>query len=79
MLILTDHTAVKWLMNKIDVSGRHARWQVILSEFDYVVRSRPGSKNGNADAMLRLTGKEPEEEIDDEPAHLALRATVLRA
>jgi hypothetical protein len=78
VMILTDHTAVKWLMNKIDVSGRHARWQVILSEFDYEVRTRPGSKNGNADAMSRLIGKEPSEEVDDEPAHLALRATALR-
>ena len=54
--IVGDHTAVKWILNKIDISGRHARWQVILSEFDYEMKTRPGTSNNNADALSRMPG-----------------------
>ena len=40
--IVGDHTAVKWLFNKETLTGRHARWKIILSEFDYKILSRPG-------------------------------------
>ena len=33
--IYGDHTAVKWLLNKLEITGCHARWKVKLSEFDY--------------------------------------------
>jgi hypothetical protein len=35
--IIGDHTAVRWLFNKIDVTGRHARWKILLSEYDYEI------------------------------------------
>src|SRR4051812_35839478 len=74
-----DHMAVRWILNKTDISGQHARWKVTLSEFDYEVRSRPGSQNGNADALSRVThGKKETEEVNDKPEHLAYRATALR-
>jgi hypothetical protein len=77
--IYGDHAAVKWILNKTDISGRHARWKVTLSEFDYEVMLKPGSQNGNADALSRMThGREEKEGIDDEPGHLAYRATALR-
>ena len=76
--IVGDHTAVKWLMNKVDLSGRHARWQVLLSEFDFEIKTRPGSKNGNADAMSRIPGQhDTTEDNDDEPEHFALLAIAL--
>lgn len=76
--IVGDHTAVKWLMNKPDLAGRHARWQVILSGFDYNITTRPGRHNGNADAMSRIPGQEtPTEDVDDEPEHFNLLSTVL--
>lgn len=77
--IHSDHTAVKWILNKTDLPGRHARWKVTMSEFDYEVVSKPGSQNGNADAMSRIThGKKELGELNDTPEHLAMRATALR-
>ena len=79
VVIFGDHTAVKWIFNKTDISGIHARWKVTMSEFDYEVKSKPGSQNGNADAMSRMThGKEETKEIDDAPEHLAYKAMALR-
>jgi hypothetical protein len=48
---LTDHAAIRWLFQKADLSGRHAWWQMLLSEFDYEIETRPGQKNGNADSL----------------------------
>ena len=77
--VYSDHTAVKWILNKTDLPGRHARWKVTMSEFDYEVVSKPGSQNGNADAMSRMThGKKELGELNDAPEHLAMRATALR-
>jgi hypothetical protein len=73
--IIGDHTAVKWILNKIDVLGRHARWQVILSEFDYDMQTRPGKSNGNADALSRMAGKEKNTEVEE---GLLLRTLVLQ-
>ena len=64
-------------MNKVDLSGRHSRWQVILSEFDYEIKFRPGAKNGNADALSRITGEVAGSDVDDEPEHFALQTRVL--
>ena len=49
--IRTDHTAVRQLLNKVDATGRYARWVCIMSEFDFTLRYRPGPKHGNADGL----------------------------
>ncbi|TPX30033.1 hypothetical protein SmJEL517_g06288, partial [Synchytrium microbalum] len=50
--VQTDHSALEWLKlsNK---PGRLARWVLRLSEFDFVIKHRPGSANANADALSR--------------------------
>ena len=75
-MIISNHTTVKWLMNKPDPSGHHARWQVILSEFDYEIRTHPGIKNGNTDALSRLLGEIANSDVDDEPEHFGLLARI---
>ena len=52
--VRTDHASLRYLINFKDVSGQLARWIDALSEFDYEIQSRPGSKNGNADSMSRI-------------------------
>ena len=47
------HTALKWLLNLQDPSSRLIRWAVKLSEYDYVVEHRPGTKMRHADALSR--------------------------
>ena len=34
--------AIKYLVNKAEVSGRLARWMLLLEEFDYTVEYKPG-------------------------------------
>ena len=69
---------MKWLMNKVNLKGQHAWWQVILSEFDYEIQSKPGSKNGNADVMLRIPGQGISTmSVKDEPTHFSLLSSIV--
>ena len=76
ILIRTDHSAVRQLLNNAENTGRYARWVLVLSEFDFTLKYRPGGKHGNADGLSRMTPavRENLEDIDDEPWHYALRA-----
>jgi hypothetical protein len=51
-LIKTDNSALLWLHNQ-NKPGRLERWVLRLSEFEYDIRHRPGTKNGNADGPSR--------------------------
>lgn len=52
----TDHDSLKYLVNKPDLSGRIARWILLLQEFDYEVRVKAGKANTNADFLSRQRG-----------------------
>ena len=52
-VVRTDHQALKWLFSLKEPKNRVARWIEILSEFDFSVEYRPGTKHGNADGMSR--------------------------
>lgn len=52
-IIHTDHNALKWLMSLEDPRGRLARWTMLIQQFDFDIVHRPGTKNGNADALSR--------------------------
>ena len=75
--IRTDHSAVRQLLNKVDATGRYARWVCIMSEFDFTLRYRPGPKHGNADGLSRAKVQEDMMScgIDDE-IECAFRAEV---
>ena len=51
--IITDHEALKSLLNTPHPSGRLARWGLTLQELDLVITYRPGKKNPKADALSR--------------------------
>ena len=53
-VLQTDHSALRWLMETKDLTGRLARWSLKLQEFTFEVRYRPGAANANADALSRL-------------------------
>ena len=77
ILIRTDHSAVRQLLNNAENTGRYARWVSVLSEFDFTLKYRPGDKHRNADGLSRRTMEtmpDDLEDIDDEPWHFALRA-----
>ena len=52
-VVYTDHRALKWLLNLQDPSSRLTRWAIKLSEYDYTVEHRPGTKMQHADALSR--------------------------
>ncbi|KAI5011863.1 hypothetical protein ZWY2020_023997 [Hordeum vulgare] len=52
--ILSDHAAIKFLMEKKDAKPRLIRWVLLLQEFDLHVVDRKGADNPVADNLSRL-------------------------
>ena len=50
--LITDHSAITYMMNQVDPKGRLARWVVTLQEFDFEVVHKPGKENKVADCFL---------------------------
>ena len=51
--VVTDHSALKWLLNKPEPKGLYARWIMLLQEYDIDLVVRPGRVHMNADALSR--------------------------
>lgn len=51
--VITDHSALKWLMEKRDLAGRLARWSLELQAFNFTIEHRKGSANLVPDALSR--------------------------
>jgi hypothetical protein len=50
----TDHSAIKYLMNKKDAKPRLIRWVLLLQEFDLHIIERKGEDNPVADHSSRM-------------------------
>lgn len=53
-LVRTDHSSLRWLMNKKDADGQLARWIETLSTYEIQIQHRPGRLHKNADALSRI-------------------------
>ncbi|GJZ08553.1 reverse transcriptase domain-containing protein [Tanacetum coccineum] len=53
-IVYTDHSALKYLMNKQDAKPRLLRWLLLLQEFDITILYKKGSENIAADHLSRL-------------------------
>ncbi|GJT52226.1 reverse transcriptase domain-containing protein [Tanacetum coccineum] len=53
-IVYTDHSDLKYLMNKQDTKPRLLRWVLLLQEFDIIIRDKKGSENLAADHLSRL-------------------------
>ncbi|GKB79823.1 reverse transcriptase domain-containing protein [Tanacetum coccineum] len=53
-IVYTDHSTLKYLINKQDVKPRLLRWVLLLQEFDITIRDIKGSENLVADHLSRL-------------------------
>ncbi|OAE18498.1 hypothetical protein AXG93_163s1310 [Marchantia polymorpha subsp. ruderalis] len=51
--LVTDHQPLKWLMESDKLTGKLARWALILQEYDFQVVHRPGVANLDADGLSR--------------------------
>ena len=68
--VITDHSALSWLMNINDPTGRLARWAIYLQAYEFEIVHRKGIIHANADTLSRpvlvITRAMTEKEQDDE-------------
>jgi hypothetical protein len=58
--IFTDHSALKYLVNKPVLGGRICRWLLLFQEYDFEIVVKPGRMNKGPDHLSRLEhGEEP--------------------
>lgn len=62
--VITDHSALKWLLNKKDPKGLYARWLMKLQIYDMDLIIRPGRVHMNADALSRRPPIPPKTDRD---------------
>jgi hypothetical protein len=55
VVFFVDHMALRYLVNKPDLSGRLVRWIFLLEEFDYTVEYKPGRMHKQADHLSRIS------------------------
>nr|GEZ09530.1 retrovirus-related Pol polyprotein from transposon 17.6 [Tanacetum cinerariifolium] len=53
-IVYTDHSALKYLLNKQDAKPRLIRWVFLLQEFDIIIHDKKGTENHAADHLSRL-------------------------
>nr|GEV26961.1 reverse transcriptase domain-containing protein [Tanacetum cinerariifolium] len=53
-IVYTDHSALKYLLNKQDAKPRLLQWVLLLQEFDITILDKKGSENLAADHLSRL-------------------------
>ncbi len=52
-IVITDHAALRWLMEAREQRGRLARWALKLQPYEFEIVHRAGTRHANADAMTR--------------------------
>jgi len=65
VVFFVDHMALRYIVNKPDLSGRLARWVLLLIEFDYKVKYKLENLHKQADHLSQLSIKLGTCEIDD--------------
>jgi len=62
----TDHVAIRYLMNKLDVNTCTIRWLLLLQQFYLTIVYKPGKENVVADFLSRLDLPAGEEGMVDD-------------
>jgi hypothetical protein len=58
--MFTDHSALKYLVNKLVLGGRICRWLLLFQEYDFEIVVKLGRMNKGPDHLSRLEhGEEP--------------------
>jgi hypothetical protein len=65
VFVHTDHSAIRYLMNKPITNGRVTRWLLLLQEFDISIIDKPGRENMLLTSSLGLPMKEKSIPMED--------------
>ena len=78
-MVWTDPKNLEYFTTSKVLTSRQARWSEFWAEFDFIVRYRPGEKNGKADGVYRRWDLRPEEGSEDlRPVHFLFKPGQLR-
>ena len=56
--MFTDHSSLKYIVNKTVLGGRICRWLLLFQEFDFEVIVKLGKLNAGPDHLSRVTNGE---------------------
>jgi hypothetical protein len=65
VFVHTDHSAIRFLMNKPLTNGRVTRWLLLLQEFNIIVLDRPRKDHVVADFISRIKNEDDDIPVDD--------------
>ena len=75
-----DHSALLYLVSKQELTGKLARWTLLLQEFEFDILHRPGVQHAVADYLSRLeSGEEGTGVKDDFPDGQLFRVEAVNA
>jgi hypothetical protein len=63
--MFTDHSTLKYLVNKPVLTGRICRWLLLFQEIDVKVIIKPGKMNARPDHLSRVTNGEEPTNLED--------------
>ena len=63
--MFTDHSALKYLVNKPVLGGRICRWILLFQEYDFEIVVKPGRMNKGPGHLSRLEHGEEPTSLDD--------------
>ena len=61
----TDHSAIKYLMNKPVTNARVTRWLLLLYKFDITIIDKPGKENVVTEFLSRFTNSDDNFPVED--------------
>ena len=61
-----DHSALLYLVSKASLTGKIARWTLLLQEFEFDIFHRPGVQHAVADYLSKLESGEAGDSVQDE-------------
>lgn len=67
--IITDHKNLQTFMTTKQLNQRQVRWSEFLSQFNFTITYRPGTKATIPDALSRLPGLKPKNASDERLLH----------
>jgi hypothetical protein len=63
--MFTDHSTLKYLVNKTVLGGRICIWLLLFQEYEFEIMVKPGRMNKGPDHLSRLEHGEEPTSLDD--------------